>query len=75
MTPVVNGTFIVQIATANDNVVRAVVGVDGKGSATDYVYTAEAPGTGVVNIYTTPWDTAGGQTSTGMRIEIGRAHV
>lgn len=63
----VGGAFLVQIANAS-NTVLAVVGVDGKSSSQDYVYIANAPGTNVTPVYTFPFDTSGGQTSTGMRV-------
>ncbi len=63
----VGGAFLVQIANASNNVL-AVVGVDGKSSSSDDVYIANAPGTNVTPVYTFPFDTSGGETSTGMRV-------
>ena len=59
------GTFLTQIAVGG--AVKAVVGVDGKDSTTDYVYVANAVGATTTKIYTYPWDNTGGQNSQGLR--------
>jgi VCBS repeat-containing protein len=61
-----SSVYLVQIAVGTTTV--AVVGVDGKSPSVDYVYTASAPGTNVVQHYTWPFDNSGGQSSTGMRV-------
>src|SRR5262249_39555899 len=52
--------WLVQIATS-DNVVRAVVGLNGKPVDTDYVYVANGDGTTVTSIYQTPFDSSANQ--------------
>ncbi len=62
-----NATWLLQIATASDDTVRAVVGLNGKPVSTDFVYVANAPGSSVTHIYETPFDGSGGQLSAGAR--------
>ncbi|MDH4335451.1 MAG: hypothetical protein OEW24_09425, partial [Chloroflexota bacterium] len=59
--------WLVQIATASDDTVRAVVGLNGKPVSTDYVYVTNAAGTATTVIYETPFDASGGQDSRGAR--------
>jgi uncharacterized repeat protein (TIGR02543 family)/LPXTG-motif cell wall-anchored protein len=60
------GAFLTQIAV--NDVVEAVVGVDGKSASVDYVYVADEVGGSVNTVYTYPFDSSGGQSSAGMRI-------
>jgi uncharacterized repeat protein (TIGR02543 family) len=60
-----NGAFLVQIADEN-NVVRAVVGVDGKPTDHDYVYVSDAVGGTVTQVYRDPF-TGGSPSSAAMR--------
>jgi len=67
---IASSAYLVQIARQVNgvDVVSAVVGVNGKPTSTDYVYVANAPGTSVTEIYTTPFDTSGGRDSRGVRV-------
>lgn len=62
----VGGAFLTQIAV--DDVVVAVVGVDGKSSSADYVYVSDSVGGVVTPVYTFPFDTSAGENSEGMRV-------
>jgi uncharacterized repeat protein (TIGR02543 family) len=60
------GAFLTQIAV--NDVVAAVVGVDGKSASVDYVYVADEVGGTVNTVYEYPFDSSGGESSAGMRI-------
>ncbi|GEP28517.1 hypothetical protein E3O11_09255 [Cryobacterium levicorallinum] len=60
------GAFLTVLAV--NDVVKAVVGVNGKESAKDFVYVTDSVGGTISTIYTYPFDNAGGQTSGGMRV-------
>jgi len=55
-----NAFWLVQLATS-DNVVHAVVGLNGKPVDTDYVYVSSGDGSNVTTIYQTPFDPAANQ--------------
>ncbi len=50
-----NGFWLGQIATASDDTVRAVIGLNGKPVVTDYVYATDSVGGVVTQIYQTPF--------------------
>ncbi|HEX7835562.1 MAG TPA: hypothetical protein VF479_08865, partial [Pseudolysinimonas sp.] len=60
------GAFLAQLAVSD--VVRAVVGVDGKSASVDYVYVADSVGGTVNTVYAYPFDSSGGESSAGMRV-------
>jgi hypothetical protein len=62
-----NAFWLVQVATASDNTLRGVVGLNGKPVSTDYVYVTDAAGDTVTQIYTTPFDGSASQASAGAR--------
>jgi hypothetical protein len=55
-----NAFWLVQLATT-DNVVRAVVGLNGKPVDTDFVYVSNGDGSTVTSIYQTPFDPSANQ--------------
>ena len=60
------GAYLTVLAV--NDVVKAVVGVNGKDSAQDFVYVTDSVGGTVSTVYTYPFDNTGGQTSGGMRV-------
>ena len=58
-------TYLLQIAVGG--VARVAVGLDGKNPQRDFVYVANADGTADTEVYATPFDNAGGESSAGAR--------
>ena len=58
-------TWMLQIAV--NGVARVAVGLDGKNPQRDFVYVATADGTAYTEVYATPFNNAGGESSFGAR--------
>jgi hypothetical protein len=58
-------TYALQIAVNGTS--RVTVGLDGKSPQRDFVYVANADGTAHTEIYATPFDSSGGESSAGAR--------
>ncbi|HEX9634525.1 MAG TPA: hypothetical protein VGB34_03450 [Candidatus Limnocylindria bacterium] len=58
-------TYALQIAVNGTS--RVTVGLDGKNPQRDFVYVANADGTAHTEVYATPFDSSGGQSSAGAR--------
>ena len=58
-------TYALQIAVNGTS--RVTVGLDGKNPHRDFVYVANADGTAHTEVYATPFDLSGGQSSAGAR--------
>jgi hypothetical protein len=58
-------TYMLQIAVGG--VARVAVGLDGKNPQRDFVYVANADGTAHTEVYATPFNNAGGESSAGAR--------
>jgi hypothetical protein len=58
-------TYALQIAVNGTS--RVTVGLDGKNPHRDFVYVANADGTAHTEVYATPFDSSGGQSSAGAR--------
>jgi hypothetical protein len=59
--------WLVQVETASDNVIHAVIGLNGKPVDTDYVYVADSAGGTVTQVYATPFDNSAPAAGAGAR--------